>query len=161
MGLKKFTCNSSECHKSFVTTKELKRHTNYVHNNNKLFNCDQSFLTNDSLVAQLQSCHRLTRDKNFEVKEKLFECNYENYGTKFALKTVLNKHILIDSGLKQFKCSFNDCVKSFRNLFSLQRHERKVHTKEKPFKCSFGQCLKAFGRKDSLKEHIKTHFRIN
>ncbi|KAJ9576749.1 hypothetical protein L9F63_025357, partial [Diploptera punctata] len=51
----------------------------------------------------------------------------------FSQKTSLNRHLLVHSNEKHFKCSV--CNKSFSRKYNLNEHLL-VHNNEKHFKCS-------------------------
>ncbi|CDK24775.1 unnamed protein product [Kuraishia capsulata CBS 1993] len=56
---------------------------------------------------------------------------------------------------KQFQCEH--CPKKFRRSEHLKRHNRSVHSNDRPFHCSF--CEKKFSRSDNLSQHLRTHKR--
>ncbi|KAJ1656770.1 hypothetical protein IWQ61_003721 [Dispira simplex] len=58
---------------------------------------------------------------------------------------------------KQFRCSYNNCGRSFLKSSSAKSHEM-THTKDRPFKCT--QCEKNFGRNHDLQRHINTHMNV-
>ena len=60
----------------------------------------------------------------------------------------------IHTGERPYKCSFENCGKSFITKGHLVDHERR-HVGDRPFKCT--SCDKAFFRSTALKDHLKKH----
>ncbi|ORZ08314.1 hypothetical protein BCR42DRAFT_335723, partial [Absidia repens] len=58
---------------------------------------------------------------------------------------------------RTFACQVEDCGKVFKRSEHLKRHNRSIHTNEKPFECPYQQCLKRFSRSDNLNQHIRIH----
>ena len=63
----------------------------------------------------------------------------------------------IHDNYRPFKCSFQDCTKTYSTKSRLIIHER-THTGIKPFVCQI--CQKAFNEKCNLKNHLKYHSEI-
>lgn len=69
----------------------------------------------------------------------------------------LKCHMLIHSGEKPFKCTYEGCDKGFRSKSSRAEHMRR-HTKEKPFHCMFDGCEQRFSYNTDLRRHkFKMH----
>ncbi|KAL7870145.1 hypothetical protein AOLI_G00141330 [Acnodon oligacanthus] len=58
-----------------------------------------------------------------------------------------------DSGTTENKCG--DCRRTFLRSCHLKRHQRTIHSKEKPYCCS--HCRKCFSQATGLKRHQQTH----
>lgn len=63
------------------------------------------------------------------------------------------------SGYKPFRCTFDNCKKSFNEKGNLITHLR-VHTNEKPFVCDYINCGVRFKAHGHLKDHMKKHYDI-
>ena len=59
------------------------------------------------------------------------------------------------SELKNYHCSYQNCLKSFNRPARLKDHLRS-HTNERPFICPHSPCTKDFLRASHLKHHIKS-----
>jgi uncharacterized Zn-finger protein len=59
-------------------------------------------------------------------------------------------------GNEIFKCTFENCGKSFTTSSKLQRHT-KIHLKIKEFKCEFADCTAMFHRREHLSKHAQAH----
>ena len=85
----------------------------------------------------------------------MFEC------CDFAMKrfidnSKLKRHLLVHTGERRFKCSYEGCNKRFALDFNLKSHMR-VHTGEKPFACTHPGCGRRFAQVSNLRAHDKTH----
>jgi KRAB domain-containing zinc finger protein len=83
----------------------------------------------------------------------LYKCPYscEKYYFK---KSNLEVHIRRHEGDKAFICKLKDCGDQFYSLNELNKHHRKIHTKEKMHGC---HCGKEFYFPSHLKIHQRTH----
>lgn len=73
----------------------------------------------------------------------------------FKRADTLRRHIQQGhSEQDEYKCSFLNCLKVFKEWKSYKNHSKK-HDKIEKFECGF--CLKIFIASDSLKKHLKTH----
>ncbi|XP_068086253.1 zinc finger protein 771-like [Anabrus simplex] len=73
-------------------------------------------------------------------------------GKKFSFLHVLQRHLLIHTGLRPHSCS--TCGKKFSTPENLRRHMR-IHTAERPYKCDV--CGNTFFTKQNLAYHLPTH----
>lgn len=137
--------------------------------------CESSYKTKDNLRRHLirhkttskLNCHYcprqfcFQRELNFHLKQHLepqlqYQCQIcsKNYSSNSALK----KHMVLHTdNSKQFKCTFEGCMKAFRKKFTLQNH---MHTHEsamnKPLNCTMKDCIQSFIQKSELKRHMRT-----
>ncbi|KAJ0058320.1 hypothetical protein NL108_013195, partial [Boleophthalmus pectinirostris] len=89
---------------------------------------------------------------------RLYQCAAADCGRRFKRKTHLSRHMLQHKGVKQFKCKFANCPKSFFNTGKLKRHIRFTHgDKNKYFKCTQPKCPLTFKKRRLFKQHLKTH----
>eukprot|EP01083_Nonionella_stella_P282311 960672_1 len=82
--------------------------------------------------------------------EKRHNSNMSHEG--LAEKKLLNNHVDLHSGVKQFNC--DTCQKCFSREGNLQQH-RSIHTVLKPHSCNI--CQKIFKSKEILKSHLHSH----
>ncbi|RXG72120.1 Krueppel-like factor 7 [Armadillidium vulgare] len=66
-------------------------------------------------------------------------------------------YLLVYTGEKPYRCSWEGCEWRFARSDELTRHYRK-HTGAKPFKCN--HCSRCFSRSDHLALHMKRHHLI-
>jgi hypothetical protein len=67
--------------------------------------------------------------------------------------------VLPSDPAKVFICDVLGCEKRFRRSEHLKRHQRSLHTLEKPYVCNQPDCNKKFSRSDNLNQHLRVHKR--
>ena len=139
-----YPCN--ECGKEFATIITLQRHEN-IHTGRKDDICD---VCNK---AFRQNGGGLYAHKRYYCKNsvKLEAC--ENCPKKFSTKGDLNRHKILHTGEKPFKCDI--CMQLFSRAGNLKSHMNSTHFFEKAFQCNV--CDAKFTRSNHIKDHMMTH----
>ncbi|XP_034479334.1 zinc finger protein 664 isoform X2 [Drosophila innubila] len=167
--LKEYNCEY--CAGKYTTIKYLNIHLKMSHPHPKGFKCNDCDATFD--VDRALESHR--RKVHTEFTCKLCDKIYKSSRT-------LLRHVQGHSGLRQFKCDYDNCGKSFVSQHNLTSHRRvhstdrnyvcelcgyrsryrdalivhrRTHTGEKPFKCD--TCARCFASKSLLNEHQAMH----
>jgi hypothetical protein len=81
-----------------------------------------------------------------EIPEKNFICDFENCKKSFRFKWILDRHYLSHKSAKLFKCSFRGCTKSYKSKENLTLHFKNIHLKEKPYNCRY--CPSVFSHRN-------------
>ncbi|XP_066239626.1 zinc finger protein 42 homolog [Saccopteryx leptura] len=77
-------------------------------------------------------------------------------GKAFYERAKLQRHFVVHTGERPFRCTFKGCGKRFSLDFNLRTHVR-IHTGEKSFVCSFEGCRRKFVQSNNLRAHLLTH----
>lgn len=138
------------CEKRFFTPKELKVHTLKAHTPGYVDKtehfceiCGKKYSSSKSLK---------THTKHHQDPE--FKCNYEGCQKAFITKLLLQNHLKIHTGQRDFMCHL--CEKSFYSANHLRRHIAVSHDKVR-VNCFVEGCRFSVGRKDYLRNHILNH----
>ncbi|CAG2103063.1 unnamed protein product [Medioppia subpectinata] len=139
----------------------LTRHINNGHLNVR-FICD--FKSDDYFFCFWPKCQYKTLRKDCLTQHQLihseikqFKCDFNNCNKSFKTLSNLNQHKNVIHLNVRFICDFNECHKSFTTKEDLFRHKSCVHLNEKTFKCNEEKCDKKFGYKSHLIRHKRIH----
>lgn len=138
-------CICSICSKKLCSKFSLKEHM-------KIHNCDKTH--------QCGYCEKtFLRRRDKRIHEKIhsvvgFELQCKACPKSFALKSRLERHMLIHQKEKQFVCPI--CNKKFVRKDDLKCHGR-IHTGEKPYACK--ECGKQFRYLSNCRNHMKIHMK--
>ena len=107
-------------------------------------------------VSCIGSMYR--RYVSYRIIDTIHKTNYRH--SLFSLLSVPTTTILVAlllyRGERYYKCSVENCIKSFYTAQRLMVHMR-THTGEKPFRCPEKGCGKSFTTAGNLKNHVRTH----
>lgn len=122
------------------TNKETYKEHEVTHLNYKCNVCGKRYFK-ETFLKQHQ--------KNAHLKSKNLKCPICNN----VFKTVYNlkQHLFTHSNERNYSCSFENCNKQFRQISTLQAHE-KIHKQDNRKECP--ECKRLVTR---LKEHMLTH----
>ncbi|CAG2116368.1 unnamed protein product, partial [Medioppia subpectinata] len=133
----------------FKTNKQRYLKTHLLIHSEKRFNCD------------FNNCHKsykhrseLSKHKNIVHlnRGKEMHCFWPKCQYKTRESKKFTAHQSMHLNVKQFKCDFNNCNKSFTQFSNLQTHKNPVHLNVK-FICDFNECHKSFTSKKGLFLH--------
>ncbi|XP_043948416.1 zinc finger protein 501 [Drosophila biarmipes] len=160
-----FKC--SHCEKAFSKIASLSTHLK-THTSEQLLKCSYCFMPfidkscfqdhMESHKGQLQCSHcPTTFASNHAFQKHLL--THRKHGA-FSPGLGRNRHEVIHSELKPFKCTHTDCSMSFKWRQGLRRHlmshaVRRWRGKQTEFKCL--HCEKSFTRKQTCESHMRTH----
>lgn len=88
--------------------------------------------------------------------KRLFRCTNQDCKKTFLYQSELKRHIQTHSTSRPHVCPHPGCGKGFKRFDTLQSHYR-LHTGEKPFICNFPACGLGFPTKAALRYHSLKH----
>eukprot|EP01083_Nonionella_stella_P213177 769078_1 len=89
-----------------------------------------------------------------EVMERPWTCQFSGCEKSFKKQAKLQRHILVHSGVKPFRC--DECGKTYSRNNHLKRHILS-HSDERKFECPKDGCSCSFRTKSHLNRHMKYH----
>jgi hypothetical protein len=92
---------------------------------------------------------------NDQPNNKHFVCSYENCKKSFKFKWILDRHFLSHKSAKLYKCTYRGCIKSYKSKENLTLHVKNIHLKEKPYSCKF--CSSLFSHRNGKNFHLKNN----
>lgn len=143
--ISRFPCHL--CKLKFLKFATLERHQQLVHL--KRSSCVVNRYFNE--LNQLREESRNTSEEQKEVSAD----NDEADGLFKDEDSCEGESLSGTKDLEIYKCSFDECQKTFKYQTSLIMHGRCVHSDERPFICDI--CSKTFKTRSNLNVHIKMH----
>lgn len=172
-------CYWSNCNKIFkrVTKQLLKEHLR-IHTLQKLFACptcgyffstkikfDDHFLrhqplpTFTTIIPPSIITHHTDGDMKFDVEEyprngirvKIFRCTLNDCNRTFLSSSLLKEHIRVHSSKNQ--C--DQCSYIAKSASRLESHKLYKHQTDRNFECTI--CLKTFKQRGDLRAHVRRH----
>lgn len=109
-----------------------------------------------TFICPIDGCNKVFSNKRgIHKHEKMHthvhRCEYDDCGTEFASKRLLQEHLMNVHG-QGHTCP--ECGKTFYSKKRLSTH-RQNH--RKPYVCDVEECFKAFSTKKDLQRHTNTH----
>ena len=89
-------------------------------------------------------------------KKRSIQLICEKCGKEFPNKSKLNRHLLLISGVKNFKCEI--CPRKFALEWNLKVHQQ-IHGGAEIHECRIVGCQKTFLQKSNRNVHEKSHIR--
>jgi hypothetical protein len=91
--------------------------------------CIDKFVLNQTLNSPYSVTHPS------KMKKEVYNCHFPDCLMDFRHKWLLERHLESHSTFCFFKCTENNCHKSYKSKENLLLHIINVHRHEKPFKC--------------------------
>ncbi|GFQ99274.1 uncharacterized protein TNCT_488601 [Trichonephila clavata] len=144
-GERPFICSYDGCEKCFTNSDYLKRHEDSHDSSFKCTfqNCSEVLKTKDTLKKHIDLIHLKIK------KHKVYPCTLCE--REFNKHNTLQRHMLRHTGELPFKCSVEDCGKTFDRPSRLKRH-MKIH---KGYPCKKPDCDKVFEKWSLYTRHVK------
>ncbi|XP_014232377.1 zinc finger protein 143-like isoform X2 [Trichogramma pretiosum] len=147
---KPFSCEASNCRKTFPTYYSLKAHLR-THSDEKPFKCSE-----EECDKRFKTSGDLTKHVRTHTGERPFVCPFEGCGRSFTTSNIRKVHVRTHTGERPFKCKHPKCGKAFASLTNYKNHVR-IHSGEKPYICMMNNCGRRFTEYSSLYKHNLVH----
>lgn len=79
---------------------------------------------------------------------KPFKCTFENCEKSFEYKWILDRHINSHFCFKMFKCDYKGCEKAYKSRENLTLHYKNKHLGVKPYECQY--CQAKFSHRNGI-----------
>jgi len=133
-----------QCDKRFSVPSKLKHHIRSIHEKDTVC-CEKCGKKIRNLTEAIKK-HMATHG------ERKYVCPWDGCGKSFLLNNILQRHIVVHTGDKNFEC--DKCGKCFGRQKGLARHMDR-HNGVKRAECK--ECHKKFFDNDKLKVHMRIH----
>jgi KRAB domain-containing zinc finger protein len=140
------------CDRKFESQLKFEYHVK-SHNSVKRYKCDHEGCDKSFMQHHHLENHKTTH--NGQSKFLCFICGKE-FKQDCNLKTHLKIHESDKNIKTNFRCSYQDCGRSFQTNSSFRDHNQ-THEKFSDSQCP--ECDRKFAQKSSLRAHFQTHFR--
>lgn len=133
------------CQKVLCNYYSLKGHMLSKHSNRRKFECsicNKMFVTEKCLEKHRNGMHK-------NGLKKMHMCSV--CGKLFPDRSNMRAHERSHDGIKVLTCEV--CNKKFANNFSLKKHIKAIHNKERPFICNIDGCKWTFAQQSPFARH--------
>ena len=88
-------------------------------------------------------------EKSNVDNNKGFKCTYDNCGKSFEYRWILERHMNSHFCFKLYKCDYENCSKAYKSKENLNLHVKNQHLGQKPYQCRF--CTSRFSHRNGKK----------
>jgi len=114
----------------------------------------QNTSCNSSQMNEQITCYSEGMNYQLDVvtpNEKPFVCPFENCEKSFKFKWILERHSNSHKSIKIFVCDHSGCTKAYKSKENLSLHYKNIHLREKPYSCKF--CPSLFSHRNGKTYH--------